>query len=383
MPRRYDWLVVGAGLTGATVAERLARALDQTVLVIDRRDHVGGNAHDRRDEDGRLYHPYGPHIFHTNSRRIFDYLGGFTDWRPYFHRVLAHVDGQFVPVPFNLDSMRRLFPTGMAERLSERLIAAFGFGARPTLAELRGVAGADPDLGFLGDYVHDRIFAHYSRKQWGVEIEALDPSVAGRVPVAVSRDDRYFTDRYQAMPRDGYAALFARMLDHPNIHVALNTDRAQVEPGRFDRVVYCGALDDWFGRSAGDLPYRSLRFERSVVPVEDGLPVGTVNYPNEFDFTRVTDFGRLTGERGGTTSLLTEYPIPHEPGVTEPFYPVPGPASARLADAYRAMARELEGRVWFAGRLADYRYYNMDQAVGRGLSLVEKALAPAILKAAA
>jgi UDP-galactopyranose mutase len=201
--------------------------------------------------------------------------------------------------------------------------------------------------------------------------------------VVVSRDDRYFSDRYQAMPRDGYAALFDRMLDHPNIHVSLNTDLAEVEPGRFDRMVYCGALDDYFGRSAGDLPYRSLRFEHQVAPVADGLPVGTVNYPNEFDFTRVTDFRHLTGERAETTRLVTEYPIPHTPGATEAFYPIPSEASRRLADQYRAMARDLEGRVWFAGRLADYRYYNMDQAVGRGLSLVEKALAPAILKAAA
>lgn len=382
MSRRYDWLIVGAGFTGATVAERLARGLDQTVLVIDRRDHVGGNAHDQRDADGRTVHPYGPHIFHTNSRRIFEHLSQFTQWRPYFHRVRGHVDGQLVPIPFNLDSMRMLFPAGMAERLSERLVAAFGFGARPTIADLRQ-AGEDAELKFLGDYVFDKVFAQYSRKQWGMEPEALDPSVTARVPVAVSRDDRYFTDRYQAMPRDGYAALFQRMLDHPNIHVSLNTDMAEIAPGRFERMVYCGALDDYFGRVAGALPYRSLRFEHQVIGVADGLPVGTVNYPNEFDFTRVTDFRHLTGERGETTCLLTEYPIPHEPGRTEPLYPIPTEASQTLADLYRTMARALEGRVWFAGRLADYRYYNMDQAVGRGLSLVEKALAPAILKAAA
>ncbi len=378
---RYDWLVVGAGFTGATVAERLARELDQTVLVIDRRDHPGGNAHDRRDEGGRLIHPYGPHIFHTNSRRIFDHLGRFTDWRPYFHRVRGHVDGRLVPVPFNLDSLGLLFPAGMAERLSERLIQTFGFGARPSIATLMQDA-ADGDLRFLGDYVFDKVFAHYTRKQWGLEPEALDPSVTGRVPVAISRDDRYFTDRYQAMPADGYAALFQRMLDHPNIHLSLNTEMADVAPGRFGRMVYCGALDDYFGRSEGDLPYRSLRFEHRAVAVEDGLPVGTVNYPNEFDFTRITDFRHLTGERAGTTALLTEYPIAHAPGVNEPFYPIPTEASRVLADRYRAMARALEGQVWFAGRLADYRYYNMDQAVGRGLSLVEKVLAPAILKAA-
>ena len=382
MSRRYDWLIVGAGFTGAVVAERLARGLDQSVLVIDQRDHVGGNAHDRRDAGGRLIHPYGPHVFHTNSARIFDYLSRFTAWRPYAHRVQGQVDGRQVPLPFNLDSIEQLFPAAMAERMTQALVQRFGFGARPSIHDLRQ-AGDDPDLRRLGDYVFDKVFAGYTAKHWGLPVEALDASVTARVPIAISRDDRYFVDRHQAMPRDGYGALFERMLDHPNIHVSLSTDMGQVEPGRFGRMVYCGALDDYFGQSAGALPYRSLRFDHQVVAVEEGLPVGTVNYPNEFDFTRVTDFRHLTGERAETTHLLTEYPIAHTPGVTEPFYPVPTDASRTLADRYRAMARALEGRVWFAGRLADYRYYNMDQAVGRGLSLVEKALAPAILKAAA
>ena len=382
MSRRYDWLIVGAGFTGAVVAERLARGLDQTVLVIDRRDHVGGNAHDRRDEGGRLIHPYGPHVFHTNSGRIFDYLSQFTAWRPYFHRVRGHVDGRLVPVPFNLDSMRLLFPERMAERLSDTLVQRFGFGARPSIHDLRQAAD-DADLRFLADYVFDKLFANYTAKQWGVAAGALDASVLARVPVAISRDDRYFTDRYQAMPRDGYGALFERLLDHPNIHVSLNTDMDQVEAQTWDRMVYCGALDDYFGGSAGALPYRSVRFEHQVVDVEDGLPVGTVNYPNEFDFTRITDFRHLTGERGAMTASVTEYPVAHEVGVNAPYYPVLSEASRGLAAQYRAMAATLAGEVWFAGRLADFQYYNMDQAVGRALSLVEKSLAPAVARMAA
>ena len=382
MSKRYDWLIVGAGFTGAVVAERLARGLDQTVLVIDRRDHVGGNAHDRRDEGGRLIHPYGPHVFHTNSGRIFDYLSQFTAWRPYFHRVRGHVDGRLVPVPFNLDSMRLLFPERMAERLSDTLIQRFGFGARPSIHDLRQAAD-DADLKVLADYVFDKLFANYTAKQWGVAANALDASVLARVPVAISRDDRYFTDRYQAMPREGYGALFERLLDHPNIHVSLNTDMDQVEAQTWDRMVYCGALDDYFGLSAGALPYRSVRFEHQVVDVEDGLPVGTVNYPNEFDFTRITDFRHLTGERGATTATVTEYPVAHEVGVNQPYYPVLSEASRSLAAQYRAMAATLAGEVWFAGRLADFQYYNMDQAVGRALSLVEKSLAPAVARMAA
>lgn len=382
MSRRYDWLIVGAGFTGAVVAERLARGLDQTVLVIDRRDHVGGNAHDRRDDGGRLIHPYGPHVFHTNSGRIFDYLSQFTAWRPYFHRVRGHVDGRLVPVPFNLDSMRLLFPERMAERLSDTLIQRFGFGARPSIHDLKQAAD-DADLKVLADYVFDKLFANYTAKQWDVAADALDASVLARVPLAISRDDRYFTDRYQAMPREGYGALFERLLDHPNIHVSLNTDMDQVEAQTWERMVYCGALDDYFGRSAGALPYRSVRFEHQVVDVEDGLPVGTVNYPNEFDFTRITDFRHLTGERGAMTATVTEYPVAHEVGVNAPYYPVLSEASRGLAAQYRAMAATLAGKVWFAGRLADFQYYNMDQAVGRALSLVEKSLAPAVARMAA
>ena len=354
MSRRYDWLIVGAGFTGAVVAERLARGLDQTVLLIDRRDHVGGNAHDRRDEGGRLIHPYGPHVFHTNSGRIFDYLSQFTAWRPYFHRVRGHVDGRLVPVPFNLDSMRLLCPERMAERLSETLVQRFGFGARPSIHDLRQAAD-DADLRFLADYVFDKLFANYTAKQWGVAADVLDASVLARVPVAISRDDRYFVDRYQAMPRDGYGALFDRLLDHPNIHVSLNTGMDQIEAQTWDRMVYCGALDDYFGRSAGALPYRSVRFEHQVVDVEDGLPVGTVNYPNEFDFTRITDFRHLTGERGAMTATVTEYPVAHEVGVNQPHYPVLSEASRGLAAQYRAMAATLAGKVWFAGRLADFQ----------------------------
>lgn len=379
----YDWIVVGAGFTGAVVAERLANTYGQRVLVIDRRDHLGGNAYDERNDAGDLIHRYGPHIFHTNSQRVFHYLSQFTAWRPYFHRVLAHVDGMFAPVPFNLNSIDQLFPANMAQRLSDKLVETYGYGAKPTILKLRAEA-PDDELKFLAEFVYDKVFVNYTTKQWGRPPEALDPSVTARVPVVISRDDRYFQDIYQAMPQEGYAVMFERMLSHPNIDIELGVDFRHVPPGRYNRVVYCGALDEYFDYSRGSLPYRSLRFEFETQARADAAqPVGTMNYPNEFDFTRTTDFSHLTGERRQTVTRVTEYPQAYEPGVNDAYYPVPSPEAKAMLAPYRAMAEELSGKVWFAGRLGDYQYYNMDQAAARGLSLVEKELAPAMGRAAA
>lgn len=378
MSRRYDWLIVGAGFTGAVVAERLARELDQRVLVIDQRPHIAGNAYDRRDEAGNLIHLYGPHIFHTNAKRVFDYLSAFTGWRPYFHHVLGHIDGRLVPVPFNLNSIAALFPQGMAERVTDKLVAYAGFGAKVPILKLREETG-DADLAFLADYVFDKVFLNYTTKQWGCPPDSLDPSVTARVPIVVSRDDRYFQDRYQAMPNEGYTAMFQRLLDHPNINVSLDTEYTHVEPGLYDRMIFTGPVDEYFDYSAGALPYRSLRFQFEIQGGAQAQPCGTVNYPNEFDFTRITDFSHLTGERRTATSLVAEYPQAHVPGKTDPYYPIPSPETKGLLAPYRAMAAELAGKVWFAGRLGDYAYYNMDQACARGLALFEKELLPAVL----
>lgn len=377
MSTRYDWLIVGAGFTGAVVAERLAKELDQKVLVIDRRSHIAGNAYDFRDDAGNLTHLYGPHIFHTNSRKIFDHLSQFTQWRPYFHRVLAHIDGIYAPIPFNLNTIAAVFPAGMAGRLSDKLIDAFGYGARAPIMKLKG-EGLDGELAFLADYIYDKVFLNYTTKQWGRSPEQLDPSVTARVPVVISRDDRYFNDTYQCMPQDGYTALFKRMLDHKNITVELNVDFADVPAASYDKMIYCGAIDEYFGRAHGPLPYRSLRFKFDTIKSSAGLATGTVNYPNEFTFTRMTDFSYLTGDDLPTTSLVTEYPQEFIAGENEPYYPIPSPETKELIKPYQAMVSDLRGKVWFAGRLADYTYYNMDQACGRGLSLFEKELVPAV-----
>lgn len=374
MPR-WDWLIVGAGFTGAVLAERIATELDQSVLVIDRRDHIGGNAYDS-PENGLLVHRYGPHIFHTNSERVWAYLSRFTEWRPYFHHVLGVVDGRQVPVPFNLNSILALFPPRMADRLCAALVDRYGFGQKVPILKLRGEE--DPDLRLVADFVYQRVFEGYTLKQWGMRPEELSPGVTARVPVFVSRDDRYFQDRYQAMPRDGYTALFGRLLAHPRITVELNAEYKDApSAGRHGRTVFTGPIDEFFGYAYGPLPYRSIRFDRRIEPRSQGLPVGTVNYPNEFDFTRVSDQRHLSGDLDAPPLLVTEYPEQYARGLNEPYYPIPTAATSTLLDRYLRDATELDGHVFFAGRLGDYAYYNMDQACGRALALFEKRIAPA------
>ncbi|HKR87345.1 MAG TPA: UDP-galactopyranose mutase [Phenylobacterium sp.] len=373
--KTYDWIVVGAGFTGATVAERLASQLDQRVLVIDRRPHAAGNAYDEDEGGGLLVHKYGPHLFHTNSLKVWNYLSRFTEWRPYFHRVLGHVDGNFVPIPFNLDSIAACFPFNFGQRLCEALIAEYGFGARPPILKLRKSTNSDVRL--LADYIYEKVFKNYTSKQWDLEPDALDPSVTARVPVEISRDGRYFHDRWQAMPKDGYTAMIGRMLDHKNIDLVLSTDFRDVEPSRYRRVVFTGPIDEFFDYSNGALPYRTIRFEFVDQAAGASQPAPTVNYPNEFSFTRITDQGLVAGATQGGGKLIYEFPEAHAPGRTEPYYPIPTAQSAVMLQPYQRLAADLAGQVWFAGRLGDYAYYNMDQACARALALFEKQLASA------
>lgn len=354
----FDHLVVGAGFAGAVLAERLASQLGRKVLVVDRRPHIGGNAHDRYDDAGVLVHPYGPHIFHTNSADVFDYLSQFTAWRPYQHRVLASVDGQLVPMPINLDTVNRLYGKSLS---SDELSAWFDSVAEPceqvTSSEQAVVSKVGRDL-------YNKFFRGYTRKQWGLDPSELDASVAARVPARTSRDDRYFTDTYQAMPLRGYTRLFENMLRHPNIKVMLNTDYREVQhlvPWR--HMVYTGPIDAYFGHRYGKLPYRSLEFQHQTLPQEHYQPVGTVNFPNDYAYTRVTEFKHLTGQVHAQTSVV--YEIPRAEG--EPYYPVPRAENLALYRRYEQDA-EAQKNVTFVGRLASYRYYNMDQVVGQALS---------------
>lgn len=367
---KFDFLIVGAGFSGSVLAERIATQIDQKVLVVERRNHIAGNAYDYYNEDGILVHRYGPHIFHTNSRKVWNYLSKFTKWRPYYHRVLAVVEGRPVPVPFNLNSLHVCFPRTYAEKLEALLIERFGYGSRVPILKLR--EKSDGELQFLADYIYKHVFAGYTAKQWDLPLEELAPSVTARVPVVISRDDRYFQDRWQALPQSGYTRLFRNMLSHPNIKVLLNTDyREIVGDVRFNRMIYTGPVDAFFDYVHGPLPYRSLRFEFCTFQTEFYQQTGSVNYPNEYDFTRITEFKRLTGQDSQKTTIVTEYPRAHMSGETEPYYPIPREENRILFQQYKAEAGQLNRSVLFAGRLADYTYYNMDQATARALALFE------------
>lgn len=371
-----DYLIVGAGYTGAVLAERIASQLDKKVLVVDRRNHIAGNAFDTIDEAGVLVHLYGPHIFHTNSKKVWDYLSQFTGWRPYEHRVLGVIDGKLVPIPFNFETIDALFPAGLAARYCDALVDRFGFDKKVPILKLR--EADDPLLTGLADFVYEKVFRGYTVKQWALTPEELGPGVTGRVPVRLNRDDRYFDDRYQAMPAAGYTEMFRRILTHPNITVMLGADGLEVmNTVQYRRAIYTGALDALFDYELGPLAYRSLRFVPERVDREWFQPVGTVNYPNSEDFTRITEWKHLTGQRLPNTSILREYPQAHVPGQNEPYYPIPRDENRAHYERYVALATERYGdRLLFAGRLADYNYYNMDQACARALSLFETTIAP-------
>ncbi len=355
----FDYLVVGAGFSGSVVAERLASQLGKRVLVIDKRPHIGGNTYDFYNEDGVLVHRYGPHIFHTSSQKVVDYLSCFTEWRPYEHRVLAQVDGKLLPIPINLDTVNGLYglnldSAGMEKFLAERV---------ESRTEIR--TSEDIVVSRIGRELYEKFFRNYTRKQWGLDPSELDSCVAGRIPVRFDRDDRYFSDSFQAMPLEGFTRLFERMLAHPNISVALSTDYREVMSGYpFAKVVYTGPIDEFFDHRFGPLPYRSLRFEHRTHDREQFQPAAVVNYPNDHDYTRITEFKHLTGQKHEKTSIVYEYPT--DDG--EPYYPIPRPENAELYERYRALASATAG-VYFCGRLANYRYFNMDQVVAQALHM--------------
>lgn len=373
MKKHYDWLIVGAGYTGAIVAERLATQAGKTALVIDRRDHIAGNAYDRRNDAGVLYHQYGPHIFHTNSQAVAAYLSAFTEWLPYEHRVLGMVDGRIIPIPFNLTSLEILFPKAEADRLAKILIEAYGIDQKVPILKMR----ESPVQGVrdLAHFIYKNVFYGYTTKQWGLEPEQLSPSVTARVPVHISYDDRYFQDTFQNMPKEGYTKMFERILTQQGVSVSLNTDLADIgSEVTYDRLLYTGAIDEYFDYALGQLPYRSLDFNFQTYRQQRHQAVGQVNYPVSHDFTRITEMGHLTQEWSDVTTVAIEYPVAHVPGKTVPYYPIPRDENQELHNRYVALAEKDAANVLFAGRLGDYKYYNMDQAVGRALALFNKSI---------
>jgi UDP-galactopyranose mutase len=358
----FDYMIVGAGLAGSVLAERLATQLDKSVLLCDKRPHIGGNAYDYYDDAGVLIHKYGPHIFHTAAPRIFGYLSKFTAWRPYEHRVLAHVDGKLVPFPINVDTVNALYGTSYSPAEVE---AFFSRVAEP-LKRCR--TSEDAVVSRIGRELYEKFFRNYTRKQWGLDPSELDASVASRVPARTNHDPRYFTDEFQAMPLRGFTRLFENMLDHKNIRVLTNTDyRDVMGEVRFKEMIYTGPVDAFFDHRFGKLPYRSIEFKFETHDKEVFQPGAVVNYPNEHAYTRITEFKYLTGQKHPSTSVVYEYPKADG----DPYYPVPRPENAELYRRYKALA-DATPNVRFVGRLATYRYYNMDQVVGQALATFDQ-----------
>lgn len=358
----FDYLIVGAGFSGSTLAERLASQLGKKVLLVDKRPHIGGNAYDCYDEAGVLIHKYGPHIFHTNSKQVFDYLAKFTKWRAYQHRVLAAVDGQLVPIPINLDTINQLYGLHLSSSELEKWFAS--------VAETREqvLTAEDAVVTKVGRELYEKFFRGYTRKQWGIDPSELDAAVTARIPTRTNRDSRYFTDTFQAMPLHGFTRMFENMLDHKNIKILLNTDYHEIiDVIPFRKMIYTGPVDEYFDFRFGKLPYRSLNFQFETHDRQIYQAAPVVNYPNDYAYTRVTEFKYLTGQEHSKTTIVYEFP--QDEG--DPYYPVPRRENSELYQKYHQLAEEAPD-VYFAGRLATYKYYNMDQVVAQALTLFNK-----------
>jgi len=358
----FDHLIVGAGFAGSVLAERLANGSGKSVLICDKRPHIGGNAYDCYNDEGILIHKYGPHIFHTNSRDVFDYLSQFTEWREYQHRVLACVDGMLVPIPINLDTINKLYG------LSLNSLEVKGFFDQLREKREQLVTSEDVVINAVGRELYEKFFRGYTRKQWGLDPSELDASVTARVPTRTNRDSRYFTDHYQAMPKHGYTRMFERMLDNPRIKVILNCDYREIENEiEYGEMIYTGPIDSFFDYRYGELPYRSLEFKHETHDVEWFQEAPVVNYPNNQAYTRVTEFKYLTGQSHRKTSVVYEFPQADG----DPYYPIPRPENAEVYAKYKTLADSRKD-VSFVGRLATYKYYNMDQIVAQALTVYGK-----------
>ncbi len=360
-------LVVGAGITGAVIAERLA-SKGEDVLIIDQREHVAGNCYDYRDTNGICIHKYGSHIFHTNNREVWDYVTRFSDFNTYMHTVVALVDGIETSIPFNLRSLYSVFPQSLAHRFEEKLLARFAYNTKVPILEFR--KQDDPDLRFLADYIYEKIFLHYTAKQWGVDPERVDSTVTARVPVYISCTPRYFQDTYQGIPQNGYEAMINNMLRHSSITIKLGTrytdltDRAKIES-----IFYTGSIDEFFNYKFGVLPYRSVSFKLEEFDREFYQSGAVVNYPCNYTFTRIHEYKYYLGDKIDKTVIAKEYSEAFEPGKNDRYYPIPSEANQKLYEQYLTHAQKVCPEITFVGRLGEYRYYDMDKAVERGLAV--------------
>jgi UDP-galactopyranose mutase len=377
----FDYVIVGAGFAGSVIAERIAIQQSKKILIIEKRNHIGGNCYDYKDENNIIIHKYGPHLFHTDYKEVFDYLSKFTEWQNYHHRVLAFVDGKKVPIPFNLNTLYEVFPQTLAQKLEIKLLDKYSYNTKVPILEL--LNEKDKDLNFLAKYIYDKIFKNYTAKQWGLKPEDIDPQVTARVPVYVSRDNRYFTDKYQAVPKEGYTKIFVRMLNHPNIKIILNTDFKEVISMDFEsrkiyfmgqefkgKLLFTGMIDELFDFKYGYLPYRSLNLKFETIEKEYYQEAAVVNYPNDYDFTRITEFKHIHPTKSEKTTILKEYPKTYQPNKDIPYYPVFTKENQELYNRYKEEAEELKNLI-LVGRLAEYRYYDMDDVIKRALNVFD------------
>jgi len=376
----FDYIIVGAGYAGSVMAERIATQLNKKVLMIEKRSHIGGNCYDFKDDNNIRIHKYGPHLFHTEKKKVIDYLSQFTSWDIYNHKVLAVIDGKKVPIPFNINTLYEVLPNTKAKKLEEKLMSEFDYNSKIPILELKN--SKDKDLQFLADFVYEKIFVHYTAKQWGMKPEDMDGAVTARVPIFAGRDDRYFNDKYQVVPKNGYTKLFEKMLNHKNIKLMLNTDFNEVcqitengfmlmESEFKGKIIYTGQIDELFDYKFGDLPYRSVDMKFETIDKEYYQEATTVNYPNNYDFTRITEFKHIHAIKSDKTTILKEYPKEYIKGKDTPYYPIFTDENQKKYNQYFEYSKRWSNLI-LLGRLAEYKYYDMDDMVERVLEVFEK-----------
>jgi len=363
-----DNIVIGAGLSGLIIAERIATQLNKKTLIIEKRDHIAGNCYDVKDKNGILIHKYGPHIFHTNDRNVWNYISQFTDWTLYQHKVSGYVDGKFVPIPFNLDSLYKLVPGKLAKILENKLINHFGYGNKVPVLELQKIQ--DDHLKYLADFIYEKIFLHYTEKQWGLKPEDIDPSVTARVPIIISRDDRYFQDEYQGIPKEGYTKLFEKLIHNKNIEILTKTGFNDIRDKlKYKKIFYTGPIDEFFNYQFGKLDYRYINIDFQTINAENYQTTAVVNYPNDYDYTRITEFKKFNMNKSKKTVIGIEYP--GNSGFMA--WPVLNERNHKIWQKYDKEAEKLkEKNIYFVGRLAEYKYYDMDDAVANSMKKFER-----------
>ncbi len=375
----FDYIIVGGGFAGSVLAERIANELDKKVLIIEKRNHIGGNCYDERVEN-ILVHKYGPHLFHTDFKEVWEYLSNFTEWDIYHHKVLAFIDGKKVPIPFNFNTLYEVFPNEFAKRLEKKLLENYEYNSKVPILELK--KSDDKDLKFLADFIYEKIFVNYTAKQWGMRPEEIDGSVTARVPVFIGRDDRYFNDKYQGVPKEGYTKLFQNMLNNPNIKIMLNTDFKEViklEDKKIcflnqefkGKLIFTGMIDELFDYKFGELPYRSVDMKFEIIEKEYFQKTATINYPNNYDFTRITEFKHIHPIETNKTVILKEYPQEYIKNQNTPYYPIFTEENQEKYNKYFEYSKVFENII-LVGRLAEYKYYDMDDIIKRALEVFEE-----------